>query len=107
MSPDGSAFAGQFQQGQTLEQPFQLQAGRCYTAVGVGVGITELDIQIVSNQPPIPPQVLAQDNTQGPQAVLGGGGNCFRNPLPVGGAAKLVVRATGGSGTALVQLYSR
>jgi hypothetical protein len=30
MQPDGGAFAGQFSQGQVLEQPFNIQAGKCY-----------------------------------------------------------------------------
>jgi hypothetical protein len=107
MQPDGGSFAGQFQQGQVLEQPFQLQPGRCYTVIGVGIGITELDIQIVMHQPPLPPAPLAQDNTTGPQAVLGGGGQCFKNPLPIGGPAKVVMTATGGSGLAMAQIFSK
>ena len=107
MQPDGSAFAGQFQQGQTLEQPFQIQPGRCYAVVGVGIGITELDVSIVIHQPPLPPYVAAQDQGTGPQAVLGGGGNCFKNPLPVGGPAKVIMKATGGGGLAMAQIYSK
>jgi hypothetical protein len=107
MQPDGAAFAGQFSEGQTLEQPFQIQPGRCYTVVGVGIGITELDVQIVLHQPPLPAYTAAQDQASGPQAILGGGGNCFKNPLPVGGPAKVVVKATGGNGIAMAQLYSK
>lgn len=106
MSPEGGAFAGNFQQGQTLEQPFNIEPGKCYTVVGVGVGITELDIQIVGQLGPMT-QVLAQDNQQGPQAVLGSGGNCFKNPLPVGGPAKVVMTATGGTGIAVAQIYKK
>jgi hypothetical protein len=109
MTPEGGAFAGQFQQGQTLEQPFNIEPGKCYTVVGVGVGITELDIQIVM-QPPIPgapPVPLAQDNQTGPNATLGGGGNCFKNALPIGGPGKVIVKATGGSGIALAQIYKK
>ena len=107
MRPDGEAFAGQFQQSQTLEQPFQLQPGRCYTVVGVGVGITELDLQIVLHQPPLPPYEAARDQGTGPQAVLGASGQCFKNPLPIGGPAKVVMTATGGSGIAMAQIYSK
>ncbi|MEZ4440391.1 MAG: hypothetical protein R3B72_14945 [Polyangiaceae bacterium] len=107
MSPDGASFAGQFQQGQTLEQPFQIQPGRCYSVVAVGIGITELDVQIVLHQPPLPPYVAAQDQGTGPQAVLGGKGQCFKNPLPVGGPAKVVMTATGGAGLAMGQIYSK
>jgi hypothetical protein len=107
MNPDGAAFAGNFQQGQTLEQPFQIQPGRCYAVVGVGIGITELDISIVLHQPPLPPYVAAQDQGTGPHAVLGGNKNCFKNPLHVGAPAKVVVKATGGQGIVMAQIFSR
>jgi len=109
MSPEGGAFAGQFQQGQTLEQPFNLNAGKCYTVVGVGLGLTQLDImmQTIPPAPMLPPVTVAQSNTQGPNATLGGGGNCFKNPLPIGGPAKVVLRATGGSGIAVGQIFSK
>ena len=99
--------AASFQQGQIHEQPFQLQPGKCYSAVGVGIGLTELDIAIVISQPPAPEYVAAQDQTTGPQAVLGGRNNCFRNPLPVGAAAKVRITATAGSGIVMAQLYSK
>lgn len=104
---DGSAFAGQFQEGQVLEQALTLQPGRCYSVVGIGVGIEELDVEIVAHQPPAPEFVAAQDQGTGPQATLGGGQSCFKNPLPVAGPAKVRVRATKGAGLALTQVYSR
>lgn len=105
MSPEGSAFAGQFQQGQTLRQPINIQAGKCYSVIAVGLGIQELDVMIQTNQPPLPPVPLAQDNTSGPNATLGGGGNCFKNPLPVGGPAEVIIKATSGQGIAIAQVY--
>ncbi|MBI4954201.1 MAG: hypothetical protein HY908_19410 [Myxococcales bacterium] len=105
MTPDGSAFAGNFQQGQILEQPFQIQPGKCYTVVGVGVGITQLDVQIVLQQPPLPAVTAAQSSTSGPQAVLGGKGQCFKNPFPIGAPGKVVMKATSGAGLALARIY--
>ncbi len=107
MKSDGAAFAAQFQQGQTFEQPFQIQPGRCYAVIGVGMGIQELDVQLVIHQPPLPPYVAAQDQTSGSQAVLGGGGNCFRNPLPMGGPAKVIMTARAGAGVAMAQIFSK
>lgn len=107
MQPVGSSFAGQFQQGQTLEQQLQLEPNKCYTVVGVGVGITELDIQLVVHQPPAPAVALAQDQGTGPQAVLGGGGNCFKYLAPIGAPGKVIMTATGGSGLAMAQIYAR
>ncbi len=106
MQPEGGAFAGQFQEGQTLEQPFNIQPGKCYSVVAVGgPGITELDAQIVFQIPPAPPAVLAQDNASGPNATVGGKGACFKNPFPIGGPAKAIIRATRGGGLAGGQIY--
>jgi hypothetical protein len=105
MQPEGGAFAAQFQPGQTFEQPFNMQGGKCYAVIGVGLGITELDIQIVAQQPPLPAVVLSQDNTTGSNATLGGKGACFKNPLPIGGPAKVILKATGGQGIGVAQIY--
>lgn len=106
MKPEGGAFAAQFQEGQTHEQPIQIQPGKCYAVVGVGVGITELDLQLVAQPAPmLPPNVLAQDSSAGPQATLGGQGNCWKNPLPFGGPAKVIVKATRGSGIGVAQVF--
>ncbi|HQP35188.1 MAG TPA: hypothetical protein PLI95_08420 [Polyangiaceae bacterium] len=106
MQPDGASFAAQFQEGQTYEQAFTLNAGKCYSVVAVGTGIQELDVMIAI-QPiaQMPAQILAQDNQTGGNATLGGKGSCFKNPLPMGGAAKVIVKATKGAGMALAQIY--
>ena len=108
MQPDGSSFAGQFQEGQVLEQPINIQAGKCYSVIGAGMGITQLDIQlVVQPMPQLPAQVLAQSTAgQGGTAVLGGkAAGCFKNPLPLGGPGKVIVKATQGSGIAAAQVY--
>jgi len=109
MSPEGGAFAGQFQEGQTLEQPINIGAGRCYTVIGVGLPpVSEVHVQLVSQPIPGAPAVpLAQDSGGGTKAVLGGGGQCFRNPLPVGGPGKIILRVAKGSGIAAAQVYSK
>ncbi len=106
MKPDGTAFAGQFQEGQVMEQAFNVQAGKCYTVVGASVaGITELDIQLVAQAAPLPPVVLAQDSTTGPMATLGGKGQCFRNPAPITVPGKIILKATKGAGLAGAQVF--
>jgi hypothetical protein len=107
MTEDGAMLAGTFQQGQILEQEITLQPGRCYSVVALGLGITELDVELVVHQPPAPEWIAATGNMQGPQDVLGKAPNCFKNPLPIGGPAKIRIRATGGQGVAVAQLYSR
>jgi hypothetical protein len=107
MKPDGAAFAGQFQEGQTLEQPINIQAGKCYTVIAASVGgITELDIQLVAQAAPLPPVVLAQDSTSGPNATLGGKKDgCWKNATPLAGPGKVILKATKGAGMAAGQVF--
>ena len=106
--PDGGAFGGNFQEGQTLEQPINVQAGKCYTVVAAGMGVQGLEVQLVAQPAPMfPPTVLAQSQGGGgPTAVLGGKtAGCFKNPLPIGGPAKVILKATRGAGMAAAQVY--
>jgi len=108
MQPDGQPFAAQFQEGQVLEQAINIEAGKCYSVIASGVGIQQLDVQLVLHAPPLPPQVLAQSSGQGATAILGGKANgCFKNPLPVGGPGKVIVKATRGAGLAAAQIYKK
>lgn len=107
MHAEGPVIAAQFQDGQYFEHPFQVQPGKCYAVVGVGIGISELDFELVLQQPPAPEWVAAVDQTKGPQAVLGGNGKCVKNPFPIGAPAKLRIRASGGNGAVAAQIYSR
>lgn len=105
--PEGTAFAGQFQEGQILEQPINLQPGKCYTVVAGSLGpIQELDIMIQGQIAPLPPQTFAQDSSTGPTATLGGkAAGCWKNPAPLAIPAKIVLRATQGSGVAAAKVY--
>jgi hypothetical protein len=107
--PDGGPFAGQFQEGQSLEQPINIQAGKCYTVVAAGMGIQQLDVQIVAQPAPMfPPTVLASSNSTGPMATVGGrAAGCVKNPLPIGGPAKVILKATRGAGMAAAQVYAK
>jgi hypothetical protein len=108
MMREGNLVAGSFKEGQTLEQPFQMLPGKCYTVLAVGAGIQQVDIAIVAVTPlPQASGVLAQSSGNGAQASLGGHGNCFHWQLPVGINAKYVIRATRGQGLAAGQLYSK
>jgi hypothetical protein len=103
--PLGPAVAGQFQAGQALEQAVQLQPGRCYTVVGVGLPpVQDLDLELVTDLAGMAQPVLAEDKTDGPSAVLGAKPNCFVWALPAA-PAKLVVRVQSGQGVAAAQVY--
>ena len=89
-----------------LEQPINIQSGKCYSVVGVGMGVTQVDIQLVMQPGPMmPPVVMAQSPTRGVNAVLGGKlSGCFKNPMPVGGPGKVVLHAQG-AGLVGAQVY--
>ena len=108
MQPLTDVVAGQFQQGQFIEQPFQMDPGKCYAALAVGSGISEMDIKFIAVTPlPGQPPALAQDQGQGSNASLGGKGKCFKwAPIvPVAINVKAVYTATAGSGVAAGRVY--
>jgi hypothetical protein len=107
--PDGSPFAGQFAAGQTLEQTINIRGNGCYTVVGASIGIQQLDITLVVQPTPLmQPIVVAQSSGAGPNATLGGKATgCWRNPTPLAGTGKVILRATSGQGLAAAQVFSR
>jgi hypothetical protein len=108
--PVGAAIAGNFGQGQSLEQTVQMNPGKCYTIVGAGVPtITNLDIQLVPSIaiPGMPAAVVAADSTQGPTAIVGQQPNCYKWALPMGGTMKVVVSVSAGQGMAAAQVFEK
>jgi hypothetical protein len=106
MTREGGLVAANFQEGQILEQPINLVAGKCYTILAVGAGIQEVDIALVATSPiPGLSGVLARDTGGGNQASMGGKGNCYRLPIPINATAKFVVKATRGAGIAAAAVY--
>jgi hypothetical protein len=105
--PDGGPWAGKFETGQILRQPFQIMPGKCYSVVAVGLdGIKELDAQIVLQTPPMPPLVAAQDTMTGPDAVIGDAkSGCFKNPTGLTSPATVVLKATQGAGLVAAQIF--
>jgi hypothetical protein len=108
MAKEGPTVAGNFQTGQTLEQAFTFQPGKCYTVLAVGAGVTEIDIemQYVTPIPGVNPSI-GKDSQKGAQASIGGKGNCLKPLSPIATNAKFIVRATSGAGVAAAQLYSK
>ena len=106
---DGQPFAGQFAAGQTLEQTINIKANGCYTVVGASVGIQQLDITlVVTPPPPLAPITVAQSSGTGPNATLGGkAAGCWRNPTPLAGTGKVILRASAGQGLAAAQVFSK
>lgn len=101
--PLGAPFAGQFAAGQILEQKVQLTAGKCYTVVAMGLPpITEVNLELREKGQEEP---LAEDDGQGPQAVLGSRSSCFKPEKS--GPVTLRLHVTGGQGVAAAQVFQK
>ncbi|HHH11202.1 MAG TPA: hypothetical protein ENK23_03915 [Sorangium sp.] len=109
MQPATPVVAGQFTTGQRLEQTFQMSPGKCYAAIAAGAGPSEMHIRFVLQQPVpgIQNPVLADDKTRGSNAILGGGGNCFKWSVPIGANVKVEYIATAGQGMAAGRVFVR
>jgi len=108
--PIGAAIAGNFAQGQSLEQTVQMNPGKCYTIVGAGVPtIQNLDIQLVPSIaiPGMPAAVVAADSSQGSTAIVGQQPYCYKWALPMGGTMKVVVSVSAGQGMAAAQVFEK
>jgi hypothetical protein len=108
--PVGSAIAGNFQQGQSLEAQVQMNPGKCYTVVGVGLPpVTNLDISLVPAVaiPGLPAAALAADNTVGANAIVGDKPNCFKWALPMSAMMKVIMTVSQGSGVAAAQVFEK
>lgn len=106
----GSAIAGNFQQGQSLEAQVQMNPGKCYTIVGVGLPpVTNLDISLVPAVaiPGLPSATMAADNTVGANAIVGDKPNCFKWAFPMSGMMKVVMTVSQGSGVAAAQVFEK
>ncbi len=108
MQKDGPIVAGNFQEGQSMEGAFMFQPGKCYTLVGAGAGVSQLDLEIqyVTPLPGLTPSI-GKSSQRGSQASIGGKTNCLRPISPFPAQAKFIVRAGKGAGLAAVQLYSK
>lgn len=107
---DGPALGGVLQTGQSMQQNAQLAPGgtRCYTAIAAGLpSVTEIQLELWTNMPPLPPTIVAQAQTPANPAVLAGSPNCFKNVLPIPGMVFMKVTAKSGSGPVVAQLYSK
>jgi hypothetical protein len=109
MAKEGAPMAGNFQAGQTLEQPITIAPGKCYTFIAAGVGPSQLQIQLLAQTivPGLAP-VMGDTKGSGQKTVLGGGGKCIKlaiTPFPV--QAKWVITASSGAGVVAGQAYSK
>ena len=98
MGTEGAPLAGNFQEGQVLEEPITIMPGRCYTFIAAGVGPQEIEIQLVA-QTPIPAlaPMMGDQKAAGGKVVLGKGSACIKLAIiPIAVPAKWVIKAVQG-----------
>jgi len=107
--PVGRLVAGQFAQGQSLQEPVTLKPGACYTVVAIAAApVSELDIALTPAIP-IPGfnPTAAKDSETGLVATIGKKPSCFKWALPAAGSMTLTVTVAGGQGVAAAQVYEK
>jgi hypothetical protein len=113
MNQEGTILAGNFQEGQVLEQLVTIMPNRCYTFIAAatgGAGPQELEIQLlaVSPIPGLTAPMMGEQKGQAGKVVLGKGGGCIKLAfIPVGVPSKWVIKAIRGSGVVIGQAYSK
>jgi hypothetical protein len=112
MGAEGAVLAGNFQEGQVLEQPITIMPGRCYTFIAAsagGIGPQELEIQLIAQSiiPGLVPLMGEQRGAAG-KVVLGKGAGCIKLALiPIAVPSRWVIKATRGSGIVAGQAFSK
>lgn len=116
MKPEGAFACQKVNEGGSASVAVTLQPGRCYTFLAHSYpDVTEIDVYLKPNLGPNPAPLLqafagapfAQDSDTGPNAAIGRNKDCFKNPLPIPGAAIVEVTSRTGAGPVAVQVYSR
>jgi hypothetical protein len=113
MQKEGNVMAGSFQQGQTLESVFTMQPGKCYTVVGTGIGMTQLDLNaaLVMPLPGINGTFgsgTSKASMTGLQVVMGPKDKCLKLAFsPIAAQVKVTLTSTKGAGTAAAQIFSK
>jgi len=95
--------------GQFSEMTLSMAPGKCYTVIAVGLPpVAELNVQLLpSTTVPGMQTVLAEDQMVGARAVVGKSPNCYKWPLPVAAAARVVTTVAAGTGLVATQIYEK
>lgn len=107
MRPDGKLLSAQLQQDGHAQGDLMLQPGGCYTIIGFGgLGVFQYQINLIT-APPQPPQVLAQSAATDNAPVVGGDGQCIKNPYPLPMPVKVDMHVIKGQGMVGAQAYKK
>jgi hypothetical protein len=104
MTPAGNVAKGNLAEGGHVGFLVQMEPSKCYTVIGFGVGVTDLDLNLLA--PPFYNLLAAQDGMAGPTAVIGQPqAMCPISPITV--PYKVDIYAKKGGGMVGAQVYSR
>lgn len=105
MSPEGQVAKGNVQAGGHVQFIVNMDASKCYTIVGFGVGVTDLDLNLLA--PPLYNISAGQDGMAGPTAVIGASPKPLCPAIPMAVPYKVDIYAKAGAGPVGAQVYSK
>ena len=105
MNPEGQIAKGNLQEGGHVEFMANMEPTRCYTIIGYGAGVTDLDLNLLV--PPLYTMLSAQDGMTGPTAVIGAAPKQMCPILPFAVPYKVDIHAKKGGGAVGAQMYSK
>lgn len=105
MSPEGQIAKGTVAEGGHVQFIVSMDASHCYTVVGYGIGVQELDVTLLA--PPLYNLAAGQDATAGPIAVLAPAPQPLCPQIPLAIPYKVDLLARRGGGYIGAQVYSK
>ncbi len=105
MTPEGQVAKGNVAEGGHVQFIANMDASHCYTIVGFGFGVQELDVTLLA--PPLYTLQAGQDAMAGPTAVLAPSPQPLCPQIPIAIPYKVDVLARKGGGMVGAQVYSK
>lgn len=105
MTPEGDMAKASLAEGGHVGFVFQMDPRRCYTIVGFGEGVTDLDLSLLA--PPFYNLLAGQDGTAGATAVIGAAPKPMCPMAPIAVPYKIDIYAKKGGGLVGAQVYSK
>ena len=105
MKPEGEMAHASLGEGGHVGFVFPMQPTKCYTIVGFGEGVGDLDLYLLA--PPFYNLLVAHDEGAGPTPVIGGGSRPLCPVAPIAIPYKIDIHAKKGAGRVGAQVYAR
>lgn len=105
MTPDGQVAKGNVQQGGHVQFIVNMDANHCYTVIGFGAGVLDVDLNLLA--PPLYNMSAGTDQMTGPTAVIGAAPKPLCPAIPLAVPYKVDIYAKSGGGAVGAQVYSK